>query len=58
MAEIALAHAVGDSTEQAYARSDLFEKRRAMMEDWAGFLRRGAEGSLSRSNFVLTGESK
>ena len=38
MAEIALAHAVGDATEQAYARSDLFEKRREMMEDWAGYL--------------------
>ena len=30
--EAALAHAMGNSTEQAYARSDLFEKRRALME--------------------------
>ena len=26
--------------EQAYARSDLFEKRRALMESWARYLGR------------------
>lgn len=35
VAEAALAHAKGDKTEAAYARSDLLEKRRAMMADWA-----------------------
>ena len=38
VAEAALAHKVGDAAEQAYARSDLFGKRRMMMETWAGFL--------------------
>lgn len=38
VAEAALAHAVGDAVEQAYARSDLFEKRKKMMEAWAGLL--------------------
>lgn len=38
VAEAALAHLVGDAAERAYARSDLFEKRRAMMEGWAGFV--------------------
>lgn len=38
IAEAALAHKVGDAVEQAYARSDLFEKRRAMMADWAQYL--------------------
>ena len=37
-AEAALAHLVGDAAERAYARSDLFEKRREMMEAWAMFL--------------------
>ncbi|MDB5660455.1 MAG: hypothetical protein JWS10_3070 [Cypionkella sp.] len=43
VAEAALAHMAGDAVEQAYARSDLFEKRGKMMEAWAGFLseRRG-----------------
>lgn len=33
--EHALSHQVGDSTEAAYARSDLLEKRRVLMADWA-----------------------
>ena len=39
VAEAALAHVIGDKTETAYARSDLFEKRRSLMADWARFLR-------------------
>jgi integrase len=38
VAEMALAHAVGNAVEAAYRRGDLFEKRRSMMEDWAAFL--------------------
>ena len=43
VAEAALAHAVGGAVERAYARSDLFDKRRRMMQAWAGYLaaRRG-----------------
>jgi integrase len=35
--EVALAHSAGDSTEQAYRRSDSLEKRRALMESWASY---------------------
>ena len=38
VAEMALAHVVGDKVEAAYRRGDLFEKRRYMMDDWASFL--------------------
>ena len=38
VAEAALAHRIADGTESAYARGDLFEKRRRMMAAWAGFL--------------------
>jgi len=38
MAEMALAHQVGSAVERAYRRSDMMDKRRAMMEDWAKFL--------------------
>ena len=38
--EAALAHKLGDAVEQAYARSDLFDKRRALMEAWAQYLAR------------------
>jgi integrase len=37
VAEMALAHAIGDKVEAAYRRGDLFEKRKRMMEDWAKF---------------------
>ncbi len=36
--EAALAHTVRNSTEAAYARSDLFERRRRLMDDWAAYL--------------------
>ena len=36
--EMALAHSIGDGTVAAYQRSDLFEKRRNLMADWAKFL--------------------
>ena len=37
VAEMALAHAIGDKVEAAYRRGDLFEKRRRLMKDWAAF---------------------
>ena len=36
--EAALAHVVQNKVEAAYARSDLFERRRLLMDDWAGYL--------------------
>ena len=35
--EIALAHLVGDKSEQAYWRGQMFERRRALMVDWAAY---------------------
>lgn len=40
VAEMALAHAIGDKVEAAYRRGDLLEKRTLMMADWAKFLAR------------------
>jgi len=37
VAEIALAHTVSDKTVAAYNRSDLFDRRRRLMADWATF---------------------
>lgn len=34
VAEMALAHTIGNKVEAAYRRGDLFEKRRQMMNDW------------------------
>jgi integrase len=36
-AEMALAHTVSDKTVAAYNRSDLFERRRRLMQQWATF---------------------
>jgi len=38
--ETALGHQVGSDVERAYQRSDLLEKRRALLENWATFLTR------------------
>lgn len=45
MAELALAHTVGSEVERAYRRTDLVEKRRAMMTAWARFLK-GEAGQI------------
>ncbi len=36
--EAALAHQLGGSVEQAYARSDLFDRRSTLMQQWADYL--------------------
>jgi integrase len=38
ISEAALAHVNSDRTEAAYARGDLFEKRRRLMRDWARYV--------------------
>ena len=38
VAEMALAHAIENKVEAAYRRGDLFEKRRAMMQEWADYV--------------------
>lgn len=38
VSEAALAHIIGDQTEAAYARGDLFMKRTRLMQDWADYL--------------------
>ena len=50
--EAALAHAVRNPVEAAYARSDLFERRRRLMDDWAEYLyglHGGADSLLGRN---------
>jgi integrase len=38
VAEMSLAHQVGSDVERAYARSDLLEKRRSLMERWSSYV--------------------
>ena len=36
--ELALAHVNSDRVEAAYRRTDLFERRRALMQEWAVYV--------------------
>ena len=44
--ETALAHVIGDKAEQAYRRSDALEKRRDLMEAWAGYCEPRLQGNI------------
>ena len=44
--EAARAHVVRNRVEAAYARSDLFERRRTLMNDWARYLAQGPRNAV------------
>ena len=44
IAELSLAHAVGTKVEQAYHRTDLFDKRRKLMDAWAQYCAKPSQG--------------
>jgi integrase len=46
VAEQALAHTVGSKVERAYRRTDLFEKRRRLMAEWATWCSRASSDAL------------
>ncbi|GLR49882.1 integrase arm-type DNA-binding domain-containing protein [Shinella yambaruensis] len=46
VAEMALAHRVGNATEQAYRRADALEKRRRLLVAWSKFLESKASGNV------------
>ncbi len=46
--ELSLSHTVGSAVEQAYARSDLFDKRRRLMDRWAAYLGGGCNAKVVR----------
>ena len=54
VAEMALAHLVGNEVERSYARSDLFEKRKQLMAQWAEFCTKRNDGNvinIRKANF-------
>ena len=46
VAEMALAHAIGNRTEAAYRRGELMKKRATMMQQWATFVSTPARGNV------------
>ena len=51
-------HTVGDAVQQAYQRTDLLEKRRRMMEDWADFLGMPSVGADNDKVVAIWGGNK
>ena len=46
--EMALAHRVGSAVERSYARSDLFDQRRGLMDRWAAYVTEADAGKVVR----------
>jgi integrase len=46
VAEMALAHTIGNKVERAYRRGNLMEPRRRLMNDWASFCLTGRWGNV------------
>ena len=53
VSEAALAHFLGNATEQAYARSDLFERRRTLMQQWADYLAGERQAELAQQHGLM-----
>lgn len=53
VAEMALAHTVGDMTERAYRRGDALEKRRKLMETWSAFVGKGKPADTAANVVAL-----
>jgi integrase len=52
VAEKSLSHKVGNDVGRAYARSDLLEKRRGLMERWSGFVA-GDSANVLRTTYYI-----
>jgi integrase len=48
VAEAALAHTVANKVEAAYRRSDLFEKRRVLMQQWGSYCEQEAAAKIQK----------
>ena len=57
VAEAALSHATGTAVERAYARSDLFDRRRSLMDQWGDYAT-GTKPAQTGKHSVNTAERK
>ncbi|MFU0505847.1 tyrosine-type recombinase/integrase [Pseudaminobacter sp. NGMCC 1.201702] len=58
VAEAALAHVVGDKTEQAYRRGDALQKRRDLMDAWAIFCTPDASDPAGATSSLVSQTAK
>jgi hypothetical protein len=56
--EAALAHVRGDQTVKAYARGDLFDKRRKLMEAWARYCTTTAKRKMGDHFVAMRGGAR
>jgi integrase len=54
LAEMALAHVIGDKAEQAYRRGDALDRRRVLMEAWADYCQPSVGANLSSTKAQTT----
>lgn len=55
MAELALAHDVGSAVERAYRRTDMVERRRRMMQDWADYCAKFIDSPIVEADGAQSG---
>lgn len=55
--EMALAHVVAGGAEAAYWRGDVFDKRRALMADWAAYATTAPAANVIHGDFKRAGEA-
>lgn len=52
LSELALAHSIGSAVERACARTDLFERRRTLMQEWGDYVTSGIPNKPRRKRLT------
>jgi integrase len=58
VSEAALAHTIGNKVEAAYRRGDLFQKRAALMQEWADYCAKAPAEVVAMVPVVMTSTSR
>ena len=53
VAEMALAHTIGNKVEKAYRRGNLLERRRRLMQDWESYCTAGADSTTTLPRLLV-----
>jgi integrase len=56
--ELSLAHSVGNEVERAYRRTDLFEKRRRLLADWAKYCTTAPAEQKAGGKVIAIGDAR
>jgi hypothetical protein len=53
VAEMALAHTIGNKVEKAYRRGNLLERRRRLMQDWESYCTAGVGSTTTLPRLLV-----